>query len=107
VALNEGGPGIAWITALAQQPQAFLTQFGAILDTHDVLLMDPRGTGGSGTQQCQALSITSIPAIRSQLLDAIQACGRELGTDTRYYTSAATADDLDAVRAHLAGHRQT
>src|SRR6476620_6181578 len=48
VALNEGGPGIAWITALEQQPQAFLTQFGAILDTHDMLLMDPRGTGGSG-----------------------------------------------------------
>ena len=101
VALNEGGPGIAWIPALAQQPQAFLPQFGAILDTRDVLLMDPRGTGGSGPRRCQALSITSIPSVRSQLVDAVAACGRELGTDPRFYTTAATADDLDAVRAHL------
>ncbi|HEX3790534.1 MAG TPA: alpha/beta hydrolase [Pseudonocardiaceae bacterium] len=101
VALNEGGPGIAWITALAEQPQAFVTQFGALLDTHDVLLVDPRGTGGSGAQDCSALSITDIPPVRAQLLDAIQSCGQEAGTDTRYYTSAATADDLDAVRAHL------
>jgi pimeloyl-ACP methyl ester carboxylesterase len=101
VALNEGGPGIAWIPALAQQPQAFLAQFGTILDTHDLLLMDPRGTGGSGPQQCQALSVTSIPSVRTQLVDAVAACGRELGTRTRFYTTAATADDLDAVRAHL------
>ncbi|GAA5186779.1 alpha/beta fold hydrolase [Rugosimonospora acidiphila] len=101
VALNEGGPGIAWIPALAQQPQAFLAEFGAILNTHDLLLMDPRGTGGSGPRQCRALSITSIPSVRSQLVDAVAACGRELGTDTRFYTTAATADDLDAVRAHL------
>jgi pimeloyl-ACP methyl ester carboxylesterase len=101
VALNEGGPGIAWISALTQQPQAFLAQFGAILNTHDLLLTDPRGTGGSGPQQCQALSITSIPSVRSQLVDAVAACGRELGADTRFYTTAATADDLDAVRAHL------
>src|SRR5690349_11474397 len=46
LALNEGGPGIAWISALAQQPQAFLAQFGPLLNTHDLLLVDPRGTGG-------------------------------------------------------------
>ncbi|GIH15252.1 hypothetical protein Raf01_34240 [Rugosimonospora africana] len=101
VALNEGGPGIAWISALAQQPQAFLAQFGALLDTHDLLLVEPRGTGGSGPQRCRALSITNIPSVRSQLVDAVAACGQELGTDTRFYTTAATADDLDAVRAHL------
>jgi pimeloyl-ACP methyl ester carboxylesterase len=101
VVLNDGGPGNATVVGLAQQPQLFLTVFGKILDTHDMLLMDPRGSGGSGAQHCAGLSVDSIPATRSALLDAVRGCGRELGERSRYYTSAATADDLDAVRAHL------
>ncbi|WP_433465032.1 alpha/beta fold hydrolase [Spirillospora sp. CA-128828] len=101
VALNDGGPGNATIVGLAQRPQLLPGVFGKILDTHDMLLMDPRGTGGSDAQRCEDLSIDAIPATRSGLLDAVRGCGRELGKRSRHYTSAATADDFDAVRAHL------
>src|SRR5947208_2931972 len=41
------------------------------------------------------------PADRDGLTRAFAECGRSLGDRARYYTSAATADDIDAVRAHL------
>jgi pimeloyl-ACP methyl ester carboxylesterase len=101
VAFNPGGPGLAPIVGLAQQPELFVAIFGQLLDTHDMLVVDPRGTGRSAALHCTDLSAERVPATRSALLGAVQSCGRELRERARYYTSAATADDIDAVRAEL------
>ncbi len=101
IVLNPGGPGLGPIVGLAQQAELFVAIFGQLLDTHDMLLIDPRGTGRSAALQCQDLSVENVPATRSALLDAVGSCGRELRKRARYYTSAATADDIDAVRDQL------
>jgi pimeloyl-ACP methyl ester carboxylesterase len=91
---NPGGPGDSAIEFAPLYAEAF----GELLVDHDLLLIDPRGTGQSGPIQC---GVPSLPATRDGLTRAIAECGSSLGVRARYYTSAATADDIDAVRAHL------
>ena len=69
-----------------------------LLADHDLLLIDPRGIGRSGPIRC---GLAAAPPTRESLTLAFGECGRSLGVRARDYTSAATADDIDAVRAHL------
>jgi pimeloyl-ACP methyl ester carboxylesterase len=69
-----------------------------LLSDHDLLLIDPRGAGRSHRLSC---GLTELPATRQGFVRAIGRCGKRLGRQARAYTSAATADDLEAVRAHL------
>src|SRR3954449_5976652 len=94
VAFNPGGPGDAVIGNAAMWSETFAD----LLDDHDLLLIDPRGTRRSHPIRC---GLTSIPATRKGFVRAIGICGRRLGRPARAYTSAATADDFEAVRAHL------
>src|SRR3954469_17094720 len=94
VAFNPGGPGAAVINNAAMWSKVFAD----LLDDHDLLLIDPRGTGRSHPIRC---GLTSIPATRKGFVRAIGLCGKRLGRQARAYTSAATADDFEAVRAHL------
>src|SRR3954451_23325045 len=94
VAFNPGGPGDAVIGNAAMWSETFAD----LLDDHDLLLIDPRGTGRSHPIRC---GLTSIPATRKGFVRAIGTCGKRLGRQARAYTSAATADDFEAVRAHL------
>ena len=91
---NPGGPGGA---AIGMAP-VYAEALGGLLADHDLLLIDPRGTGRSDPIQC---GVASLPATRDGLTRAVARCGRSLGVRARGYTSAATADDIDAVRAHL------
>jgi pimeloyl-ACP methyl ester carboxylesterase len=91
---NPGGPGDSPIEFAPIYAQAF----GELLAEHDLLLIDPRGVGQSSPLHC---GLASLPATRDGLTRAFAECGRSLGDRARYYTSAATADDIDAVRAHL------
>jgi pimeloyl-ACP methyl ester carboxylesterase len=91
---NPGGPGSPAIEFAPIYAEAFAD----LLADHDLLLIDPRGSGQSSPLQC---GLASFPATRDGLTRAIEGCGRSLGVRARYYTSAATADDIDAVRAHL------
>jgi pimeloyl-ACP methyl ester carboxylesterase len=59
---------------------------------------DPRGTGRSHALSC---GLTELPATRQGFVRAIGRCAKRLGRQARAYTSAATADDFEAVRAHL------
>lgn len=93
---NPGGPGlptIAFGTGVAA-----LTE--AVLADYDVLLIDPRGTGVSTPLHCGAIGRGS-PEYRRE---TAAYCAEELGARAPGYTSAATADDFDAVRAHLGIH---
>jgi pimeloyl-ACP methyl ester carboxylesterase len=94
VVVNPGGPGDDVIGNAANWTQLLAD----LASDHDLLLIDPRGTGRSHPLRC---GVTNPPATRQALVRAIARCGRRLGRKARAYTSAATADDIDAVRAHL------
>jgi hypothetical protein len=94
VALNPGGPG----GDVVQRAAEFAEQLARLLVDHDLLLIDPRGTGTSNAIRCAE---TTVPATRRGFVRAVARCGRRLGRLARAYTSAATADDFDAVRAQL------
>ncbi|MEU1734976.1 alpha/beta hydrolase [Streptosporangium sp. NPDC020145] len=96
VMVVSGGPGEPAI-AYAER---FAEDMTALRDDHDLLLVDPRGTGGSEPVDC------GVPADydllpRERQIDEVEACGRRLGERARAYTSAELADDLDAVRSRL------
>ena len=95
-----GGPGDAGTQFFAWLPGLY----AGVHATHDIVLVDQRGTGASN-----ALTLPSQPDTSS--LSAAQADARlsawmhdslaALGADPRFYTSTVAADDLDDVRAAL------
>ncbi len=84
----EGGPGYP----TTESRTDYLALFKPLRQTHDVLLMDNRGTGRSGAIDCEPLQ-------RSPTLtrEDIGACGRSLGTSAPFYSTTLAADDLAAV----------
>ncbi|MBF6435215.1 alpha/beta hydrolase [Nocardia cyriacigeorgica] len=94
---NPGGPGVPMIAHAAEA--AALAQ--GLLDDHDLLLIDARGTGVSSPLDCGLDDDAFAFGTRAQQQAAVQTCGTTLGARAAGYTSAATADDFDAVRAHL------
>jgi pimeloyl-ACP methyl ester carboxylesterase len=94
VAFNPGGPGQNVVDGAA----GWTELLAGLLSDHDLLLIDPRGTGRSHPLDC---GLTEPPVTRQRYVRAIGRCGKRLGRQSRAYTSAATADDFEAVRAHL------
>ncbi|MEA2323103.1 MAG: hypothetical protein QOD81_2953 [Solirubrobacteraceae bacterium] len=95
-----GGPGEA---ALGLAAPVVLT-LGAILADHDLLLVDPRGTGLSDATGCRVpQSATATPAV----LAAVAACGERLGPRRATLTTTEQVRDLEDVRAALGIPRLT
>src|SRR5688500_12110071 len=97
-----GGPGLP-ATTLADLVAASHANTRL---THDIVLVDHRGTGGSNALRCGFYGATGDIAmyLGDQLpSDSVRACAERLArhADLTQYTSAAAADDLDAVRAAL------
>ncbi len=92
VAWIGGGPGYSTIS---DEGGAFF-MLGALLDTHDLLLVDQRGRGSSEPIRCSALQHG-----HGSLRTAARACANQLGDRIDDYTSADAARDLEAVRADL------
>jgi pimeloyl-ACP methyl ester carboxylesterase len=97
-----GGPGLA-ATSLADlvAPSHATTR-----STHDIVLVDQRGTGGSNALDCALYG--SAGDIATYLgdqfpLEAVRACAQRLRSlaELAQYTSADAASDLEAVRARL------
>jgi pimeloyl-ACP methyl ester carboxylesterase len=88
----EGGPG----DPSGASRDGYRTLFGPLLATHDLLMMDDRGTGRSGAIDCPSLQRGWMT------LPAIARCGAQLGTHAGLYGSAQAADDLDALLTRLA-----
>jgi pimeloyl-ACP methyl ester carboxylesterase len=84
----EGGPGYP----TTESREDYLALFKPLRQTHDVLLMDNRGTGRSGAIDCEPLQ-------RAWALtrEDIGACGRSLGSSAPFYSTTLAADDLAAV----------
>ncbi len=89
-----GGPGQAGVV--------FASAYNYILPrgNRDLVVLDQRGTGASGLLRCPSLErrISSFSL-------AAAACGRSLGPRRSFYTSADSADDLEALRIRLGVRR--
>jgi len=96
--LLAGGPGQAATEAFP----ATLAAFARVNRTRDLVLVDQRGTGGSGALRCpsaqQSLTLAEVQA-------AVGRCARTLRVDPRFYLTPAAVADLDAVRAALGYQR--
>lgn len=70
----------------------------------DVLLMDARGMGRSNPLYCEEMSLNRISSLFSRWpLDSVRQCRKKLAAvaDLSQYSTARTADDLEAVRVWL------
>ncbi|MEV7012392.1 alpha/beta fold hydrolase [Streptosporangium sp. NPDC051022] len=97
IMVNPGGPGGQ---AIAQHA-TFTALLDGLLADHDLLLVDPRGVGRSTPLTCGVPASAAVTEPREKLLRLVGRCGSNLGPRAGGYTSAATADDLNAVRAAL------
>jgi pimeloyl-ACP methyl ester carboxylesterase len=90
-----GGPGQAGVT--------FLEDYNFILPTvgRDLVVLDQRGTGGSGLLRCPTLE----GRIERGVERSTAACGERLGARRSFYTSADSAEDLEALRIRLGAPR--
>nr|WP_042197691.1 alpha/beta fold hydrolase [Kibdelosporangium sp. MJ126-NF4]CEL23117.1 putative proteinase [Kibdelosporangium sp. MJ126-NF4]CTQ90254.1 putative proteinase [Kibdelosporangium sp. MJ126-NF4] len=94
---NPGGPGVPLV---AHAAEAAAISAG-LSDDHDVLLIDPRGTGVSSPLDCEANEAEHQTGTREQQRQMAARCAERLGPKAAGYTSVATVDDFDAVRAKL------
>ena len=86
-----GGPGQAGVV--------FARSFDAILPHahRDLVTLDQRGTGSSGLLRCRGFERRAGATFNAPA----GACGRGLGPRRAFYTSADSADDLEALRVRL------
>src|ERR1019366_4985051 len=75
----------------------FLSIFGSNLDVHDLLLIDDRGRGLSGTINCPDLQNGTAPFDQG-----VAECAAQLGSAASRYGTGDIAEDTEAVRAALA-----
>lgn len=87
IVATEGGPGYATTASR----DSFLELFDPLLEQRNLLLMDNRGTGGSGALECDIQYETELTQ------DLIAACADQLGDTAYLYGSALAADDLAAL----------
>lgn len=96
-----GGPGEDAISAAAE----FADQLAPLLNDHDLLLIDQRGTGRSGALRCDLYSAEDPATSLRDLfpLAAVKRCERQLRThaDLTQYTYPYFANDLEHVRRAL------
>jgi pimeloyl-ACP methyl ester carboxylesterase len=90
-----GGPGQGGV-AFAETYYFILPSLG-----RDLVVLDQRGTGASGLLRCT----TFERRVATTLASPAGACGRSLGARRPFYTSADSADDLEALRVALGAPR--
>ncbi|MDO8211828.1 alpha/beta fold hydrolase [Conexibacter sp. CPCC 206217] len=89
-----GGPG----QAAAPLIMPIAQMLGPVLKTRRLVAFDQRGTGGSGRLSCPGLARTVTDAAVER---AVAGCAKRLGERRIAYTSAASVEDIEAVRAAL------
>jgi hypothetical protein len=105
----EGGPGGSAISGFGE---AWYSAFRVLRETHDIVLIDQRGTGRSASLQCKEVTDPAFEDLAQPLtdreaqdlyIDRLSACLNRLSAtnDPAFYTSTILADDTDAVREAL------
>ena len=87
-----GGPGFS----TTRRRGFYASLFAPNLDTHDLLLIDQRGRGLSGTITCPDLQFGN-----TTFVEGLEECAAQLGPAITKYGAGDIADDMDAVRAAL------
>jgi len=93
---NIGGPGVT----TTGERSFWLGMFAPNMDVHDLLLIDDRGRGLSGTigiTQCRQMQHGTAPTFDR----AAAECAHQLGDDNSQYATGDIAEDADEVRASL------
>jgi pimeloyl-ACP methyl ester carboxylesterase len=98
-----GGPGQGGVAFVARTR----VRMRALLRDYRLVMLDQRGTG-AGTLRCPALQ----RAMGSSDLTVpppglVEACARSLGPNRRYYATADTVADLEALRGALGADKLT
>jgi pimeloyl-ACP methyl ester carboxylesterase len=93
---TEGGPGYATSESRAD----YLALSRPLRREHDLVLMDNRGTGGSGPIDCPELQTAE-----KWTIELIGACGRSLGPKAALYGTALATDDLAEILTRLGAGR--
>jgi len=91
----EGGPGRA-ATASAVSVNTLFARVGRM---RDLVMVDQRGTGGSGRLVCPERHVRADDAVA--VTGYLRECFARLDVDPRLYTTSVAADDLEAVRRAL------
>ena len=90
-----GGPGGSAVDGAA----GIVRVFGGLNETHDIVLVDQRGTGGSNRVVCPPPRNTSDTSARA-LRAYVRSCLTRARADARLYTTVPAMEDLaDVVRA--------
>jgi pimeloyl-ACP methyl ester carboxylesterase len=88
IVATEGGPGYS----TTDTRHSYIGLFRPLMDRHDLLLMDDRGTGMSQAVDCRLLQ--REPNVQP---DGVAACGAQMGKAAYLYGGAFAADDLAAI----------
>jgi pimeloyl-ACP methyl ester carboxylesterase len=98
-----GGPGQASVELAAH----IFTTFAEIKKSHDIILVDQRGTGKSHALECDENSVNNVYEIIPEDFSAqeIKDCIAQFKGDLSQYNSENAIRDFDAVRSAL-GHEQ-
>ena len=94
-----GGPGQSATRGFSHD--AIQQVFGRVLRDRDVVVLDQRGTGGSGALSCPSLQRQSS----LELSEAAARCATLLGSARAFYTTANSVADIEAVRRALGYER--
>lgn len=96
-----GGPG----GAATHEAGLFLGEYARLREERDIVLVDVRGTGGSGALHFGPRGPGAVPELLGEPYPpawvADNRAALERQADLAQYTTARIADDLDAVRAWL------
>lgn len=96
-----GGPGQS---AVADLP-LFVQALAPVLGSRDLVVFDQRGTGRAGALRCRVLDRLPATAGEAAVARAVAECARVLGPRRGLYTTAASVEDLEAVRALVGAER--
>ncbi len=100
--LLAGGPGQAASEAFV----AYSNVLQRIRSSHDILLVDQRGTGKSNRLACDSSPEEALPEWdEEKATELLTRCLDDLPGDPRFYTTSVAVQDLDAVREAL-GYEQ-
>jgi pimeloyl-ACP methyl ester carboxylesterase len=86
-----GGPGQPGLPFAEQS----LSLLGAIVATRDLIVFDTRGTGSSHALACHGLEFSGNEDSPGP---AINQCAKQLGPTRRFYTTADSVADIEAIR---------
>jgi pimeloyl-ACP methyl ester carboxylesterase len=97
--LLSGGPG----GSAVNDAPVFLDRFAALRSQHDLVFLEQRGTGTSGTVQCDPLplNVRGDDALFAAGVEWASSCLSSTDADVAQYGTAAFVDDLDDILDQL------